>query len=193
VSVAKLIPTTETYLARDFARAATICEAATVARFSRYSLAMRNFVTSLRIGALVLLAGVAPACAAGKHVACEFSANINNAAKGGISSIDRVLRFYLDDSHAQLVGEGGNLPAGVVLFVRTKTYSDKQIDAEIYTGNANSSGVGIMFFGQVTNGHVALTINRVTGIAVYVADFLPRGSETGKGPCHEASPQRSKS
>jgi hypothetical protein len=181
--VAKLIPTMETYPAQEFANAATNRQAATTARFIRYSLAMRNFITSLRLGALVLLAGVAPACAAGKHVACEFSANINNAAKGGISSIDRVLRFYLDDSHRQLVGEGGNLPAGVLLFVRTKTYSDKQIDAEIYTGNANSSGVGMMFFGQVTNGHVPLTIDRVTGDAVYVADFLPRGSETGKGRC----------
>jgi hypothetical protein len=145
---------------------------------------MRNVGRSLCSAALVLLAGLAPVCAAGKHVTCQFSANIKNGADGAISSVHRVLRFYLDDAHAQLVGEGGDLPAGMVLFVRTKDYSDKQIDAEIYTGNANSGGIGMMFFGRVTDGHVALTINRVTGIADYVANLLPRGSETGTGACH---------
>lgn len=143
---------------------------------------MRTFVTSLCCAALLSLAGAAPARPAAKHVACHFSAIITGA-KGDTSSIERSLRFYFDDSHAQLVGEGGDLPAGTVLFVRTKAYSDKQIEAEIYTGNANSGGVGVMFFGHVTNGHVALTINRVTGTADYVANLLPRGSETGKGLC----------
>jgi hypothetical protein len=131
----------------------------------------------------MLLTGVACACAAGRHIACHFSANINNGGKGGDTSVDRALKFYLDDTHAQLVSDGGDLPNGTMLFVRTKTYSDKLIDAEISTGTVNSNGIGVMFFGHVTNGRAILSINRVTGMAAYTADLLPRGSEVGKGVC----------
>jgi len=126
--------------------------------------------------------------AAGKHIVCQFTANINNGTGGGDTSIDRALKFYLDDTHAQLVSEGGDLPEGTMLFVRTETYSDMQIDAEISTGVVD----GMRFFGQVTDGHVAFRINRVTGVAAYAARLLPRGAEAGMGTCREVAPPRSK-
>ncbi len=137
---------------------------------------------------VALLAGFAPASAAGKHIVCRFTAAVNNGTKGGNTSVERTLNFYLDDTHSQLVSEGGELPDGTMLWVRTKTYSDTQIDAEISTGVVD----GPMFFGQVTDGYPAFRINRVTGVAAYAANLLPHGAEAGMGPCSEIAPPRSK-
>lgn len=132
---------------------------------------------------VVMLATATPASAKGRHISCQFSGSINRGIKGDNASVDRTLNFFLDDTHSQLVGEGGDLPQGTILFVRTKTYSDTQIDAEISTGVVDGS----TFFGQITDGPVVLRINRVAGSAVYAARLLPHGAEVAMGPCHEVA------
>jgi hypothetical protein len=137
---------------------------------------------------LILLAINPTAFAKGKHITCQFTTAIKNGDTGGHTFVDRMLNFYLDDTHAQLIGEGGNLPEGAMLFARTKTYSDTQIDAEISTGTLD----GPTFFDRVTDGPVALRINRVGGNAAYAVRLLPRGAEVGEGACHEVAPPGTK-
>jgi hypothetical protein len=93
---------------------------------------------------IALLATALPASAKGKHITGPFTANINNGTHGGDTPIERTMNFYLDDTHAQLVGEGGDMAQGTNLNVGTETYSDTQIDAEISTGILAD---GMMFFG----------------------------------------------
>jgi hypothetical protein len=123
-----------------------------------------------------------PASAKGKHISCHLSGNINDGTKGGDTPIERTLNFYLDDTHAKLVGEGGDWSKETNLNVRTTTYSDAEIEAEIDTGLISD---GMMFFGRVTNGRAAFAISRVTGNAAYMVKLLPRGAEGGVGPCRE--------
>lgn len=138
--------------------------------------------------ALALLATTSPASAKGKHISCQFKVVINNGTKGGDTSTERTMNFYLDDTHAQLVGEGGDFARMTNLNVRTTTYSDTEIDAEVTTGMEN----GMMFFGEVIENHVDLKINRVTGVAAYGVRLLPRGAELGMGPCREIAPPGAK-
>jgi hypothetical protein len=132
---------------------------------------------------------VSSASAKGKHISCPLSGNINDGTKGGDTPFEHTLNFYLDDTHAKLIGEGGDIPEGTMLNVRTTTYSDTNIEADISTGPIGDS---MMFFGKVTDGHVALQINRVSGVTAVGARLLPRGAELAMGPCHEIAPPPAK-
>lgn len=104
------------------------------------------------------------------------------------------MNFYLDDTHSQLFSESGNTvertpDLGLVetgLNVRTVTYSDTQINAEISTGMLGIDSM--MFFGRVSESRASLTINRVAGTAAYGVKLLPRGAEVCIGSCHEVAP-----
>ncbi len=128
-----------------------------------------------------------PVAAAGKHIICNFKASISD--KGGQVPVTRSLKFFLDDTHSQLMSEGGELPEGMILVVRTTSYSDTEIRADINVGPVSG---GPFFFGHVTDGEVAFVINRVSGIAGYGTKFLPNGAEVGLGPCSEVAPPRAK-
>lgn len=131
------------------------------------------------------------ASATGKHISCEFKASVNDG-KGGHTSIQRTMNFYLDDTHSQLVGEGTDWAEDATLNVRTVTYSDTQIEAEISTGMTGAVADGMLFFGHVSESRASLTINRVAGTAAYGAKLLPRGAEVGIGSCHEVAPPPAK-
>jgi hypothetical protein len=138
---------------------------------------------------VTLLTVVSPASAKGKHISCQLSGAINDGTKRGNTPIERTLNFYLDDTHATLIGEGGDMSKETNLNVRTTSYSAAKIEAEITTGIISD---GMMFFGRVTDGHASLLINRVPGIAALGAKLLPRGSEFEVGPCHEVAPPPAK-
>jgi hypothetical protein len=92
------------------------------------------------------------------------------------------LRFYLDETHAQLMGEGADGPSGPTnLNVKTESYSDTQIMGGI------STEVNDMWFYRPTDGHTALLIQRQTGTAIVTVKLLPKGAEVTMGPCHEVA------
>jgi hypothetical protein len=138
--------------------------------------------------ALTLGVCASPVSAKGKHISCQFKASLRDG-DGGEERIKRTLNFYLDDTHSQLMSEGGELPEGMILVVRTTSYSDTEIRADINVGPVSG---GPFFFGHVTDGEVAFVINRVSGIAGYGTKFLPNGAEVGLGPCSEVAPPRAK-
>ena len=134
-----------------------------------------------------VLSDAVPATAAGKHIVCNFKASITD--KSGQVPVTRSLDFFLDDTHSKLTSEGGQLPEGMILAVRTTSYSDTEIHADINVGPPSG---GPFFFGRVTDGEVAFVINRVSGIAIYATKYLPNGAEVGIGPCGEVAPPRAK-
>jgi hypothetical protein len=148
---------------------------------------MRTLAAQFVVVVSAVLSGAVPAAAAGKHIVCNFKASITD--KSGQVPVTRSLKFFLDDTHSQLTSEGGELPEGMMLDVRTTSYSDAEIHADINVGPLSG---GPFFFGRVTDGEVAFVINRVSGIAVYATKYLPDGAEVGMGPCHEVAPPSAK-
>jgi hypothetical protein len=141
---------------------------------------MRTLAAQFFMVVSVVLSGAVPAAATGKHIVCNFKASITD--KSGQVPVTRSLKFFLDDTHSQLMSEGGELPEGMILAVHTTSYSDTEIHADINVGPISG---GPFFFGRVTDGEVAFVINRVSGIAAYGTKYLPDGAEAGVGPCHE--------
>jgi hypothetical protein len=130
---------------------------------------------------VALSISASPAVASGKHISCEMRADIADG-NGRHSQIRYVLRFYLDDTHSQLMGEGADGPQGSTnLNVKAESYSDTQIMGDI------STELNDMWFGRATEATPGFMIQRQTGKAYVVTKLLPRGAETAIGDCHEVA------
>ncbi len=148
---------------------------------------MTKSVPGVLCGVALLAIMASSALAEGKHITCPFTGSISDGTHH--TQVNRTMSFYLDDTHATLVGEGGDVAQGTSLTVHTKSYSDTWIDADISTGMPSD----VFFFGQVMNGGAGIGINRVTGVAAYALKILPHGAETGVATCHEVAPPAAKS
>jgi hypothetical protein len=140
-----------------------------------------GFALAVAMLSVALSISTSPAIASGKHISCEMSGTITDG-NGRHTRTHYTLRFYLDETHAQLVGDGADGPLGPTnLNVRTESYSDTQITGGI------STEINDMWFDLPTDGNTAFMIQRQTGTAWVLVKLLPNGAEAketlfGKNP-----------